>query len=879
MGSNISSKKIWLVLMLLTLMMLFPLSAMAVEAEQNASNNIQGEELPVEPVGDITVTTIETKTADGLIVEETSVPEAQLLYALSVKDNSIIQISSLNNSTEAEIMTKMESAFINLEPELNLSMYQIPYNEIDNNGLTVVSELYYKVLNNNFDLFYMAPKITTYYDSDQMVSKVVFTYVCEDNEVTGKLSEEETLEVMYTQEEYHDCLQKFIYQANIEERMSDVEKVVAIHDTLCRYVGYSAIPEIRAYTGKNMIVKKVGACQEYAEALTILLEEVGIESEVFIGYKDGKPYHAWNLVKVDGQWYHIDATWDDENGYISRWCFLMSDSSFHKSHPYEWDLQGRTADSTIYEDYFASSDNMYYAGGKWYYIGFHYYYIDGVKYSTDGIFCSNLHGDDRELLVNTGETFSEFNVLNGKIYYVLYGDDRILWRQIYSCNLDGTENKLFDTLGENNDAMVSSLDTEIGALTCKVYCHSYDHKYVDYYFVNTYPVAERITISSFTADKRMGQPVNTDILLSAAVNGGTKPVEYRFYYKNESDEQIVISDFSSSSSAVFRPEQAGYYDLYVEVKDSEGQVTISKIDDYQIVDANSELSAYYSTHVQNIGWQDYVADGAMSGTEGKGLRLEGLKIELTKKDGVGIKYTTHVQNIGWQDYVVDGELAGTSGKGLRLEAVKMELTGENADKYDIYYRVHAQNVGWMGWASNGAEAGTAGFSYRLEGIEIQIVNKGAAAPGSTVNAFQDANQKNKYTAEDYSVIPHKWDNGWYGRRDAMFIMDAGDESIALRINKNDYTDIDMVTYNVISNPVAYSMVIYTGDVKFFEAGDIYRTDRETAVVNKLKGVWSPSEIHVDGVKIVFAMTYKNGFVETVEYRLNPEQINNYGHTV
>ena len=144
----------------------------------------------------------------------------------------------------------------------------------------------------------------------------------------------------------------------------------------------------------------------------------------------------------------------------------------------------------------------------------------------------------------------------------------------------------------------------------------------------------------------------------------------------------------------------------------------------------------YRTHVQNIGWQAYVKDGAMAGTSGKSLRLEGINIRLENQSYSGdIEYCTHVQNIGWQNFVRDGAMSGTSGQSLRLEAIKIRLTGDMAKKYDVYYRVHCQNFGWMGWAKNGAQSGSAGYGYRLEGIEIKLVNKGGAAPGSTANSF------------------------------------------------------------------------------------------------------------------------------------------------
>ena len=154
----------------------------------------------------------------------------------------------------------------------------------------------------------------------------------------------------------------------------------------------------------------------------------------------------------------------------------------------------------------------------------------------------------------------------------------------------------------------------------------------------------------------------------------------------------------------------------------------------------------YKTHVQNDGWQDYVHQGAMSGTKGRGLRLEGIKIKLDDNAGfnLGLEYQTHIQNIGWEadagrGWKTSDEFSGTEGLSYRLEAIQIKLTGADADKFDIYYRVHAQNVGWMGWAKNGESAGTAGYGYRLEGIEIEVVPEGANAPGTTENCFIDKN--------------------------------------------------------------------------------------------------------------------------------------------
>lgn len=157
-------------------------------------------------------------------------------------------------------------------------------------------------------------------------------------------------------------------------------------------------------------------------------------------------------------------------------------------------------------------------------------------------------------------------------------------------------------------------------------------------------------------------------------------------------------------------------------------------------------SVSYCTHVQNIGWGEYSDPGDMSGTQGQGLRLEGIRIALDEAGyDLGIEYQTHIQNIGWEadagrGWKTSNGFSGTEGFGYRLEGIQIKLTGADSDRFDIYYQVHAQNYGWLDWAKNGESAGTEGFGYRLEGIRIEIVPVGADPPGNTAYPFVSANE-------------------------------------------------------------------------------------------------------------------------------------------
>jgi hypothetical protein len=173
------------------------------------------------------------------------------------------------------------------------------------------------------------------------------------------------------------------------------------------------------------------------------------------------------------------------------------------------------------------------------------------------------------------------------------------------------------------------------------------------------------------------------------------------------------------------------------------------------VQATGDVGVSYRTHIQNEGWaQGWVSDGEMSGTEGQGLRLEGIEIELTGgvPDDLVIQYRTHIENKGWsQGWVLDGKLSGSEGEGLRLEAIEIQLTGSNASDYTIKYRTQIENKGWEDvWAADGELSGTEGEGLRLEAIEIVIAE-------TPIKVAYDAYEEvlNQVNEEDYTSAT--WD--------------------------------------------------------------------------------------------------------------------------
>lgn len=120
---------------------------------------------------------------------------------------------------------------------------------------------------------------------------------------------------------------------------SDFEKLELFHDWIV--LNNQFVKEDGGYnqTIYGGFVNGVIQCEGYAKTMQYLCDLSGIESMVVVGSNEADSSHAWNIVKVDGQWYNLDCTWDDpilENpvaNNLRHRYFLVPDSWIHeKTH-------------------------------------------------------------------------------------------------------------------------------------------------------------------------------------------------------------------------------------------------------------------------------------------------------------------------------------------------------------------------------------------------------------------------------------------------------------------------------------------------------------------------------------------------------------------
>lgn len=136
--------------------------------------------------------------------------------------------------------------------------------------------------------------------------------------------------------------------AQQEELRAEVKKaadgVINKDDySLARYINDYLVNKCRYITGEDReyastaygcLVEGEANCEGYAKAFDLLASELGLKSALITGETDAGENHAWNQVKVGLNWYNIDVTWADTDGFgdMRKMYFLCDDASFEKTH-------------------------------------------------------------------------------------------------------------------------------------------------------------------------------------------------------------------------------------------------------------------------------------------------------------------------------------------------------------------------------------------------------------------------------------------------------------------------------------------------------------------------------------------------------------------
>ena len=189
------------------------------------------------------------------------------------------------------------------------------------NELTYIFESY---LHDNPDVFY----VTSFqYTKDLNKQTILMSpdYLISEKEI----------------KQYLISIDKSLSVFDVAKNISDYEKVLFVHDEVSNTITYDDSLSPLAHSVIGVIKNNTAVCEGIAKYVKLALDRLSIKSAVISGYavnpafgQSEREAHAWNIVEINGSWYHLDVTFDLTIKHkINRYdYFLISNEEILRDH-------------------------------------------------------------------------------------------------------------------------------------------------------------------------------------------------------------------------------------------------------------------------------------------------------------------------------------------------------------------------------------------------------------------------------------------------------------------------------------------------------------------------------------------------------------------
>lgn len=129
-----------------------------------------------------------------------------------------------------------------------------------------------------------------------------------------------------------------VAQCNKKTTGSDYDRALWLHDWLNAKLEYDKT--LAWCSAEGALTRGLGTCESYQRAYAKLLTAAGIPNERI---EDRADNHTWNAVKLDGEWYQVDCTWDDTSehwyDFDQRYMYFgLTDELMAIAHEHHADL-------------------------------------------------------------------------------------------------------------------------------------------------------------------------------------------------------------------------------------------------------------------------------------------------------------------------------------------------------------------------------------------------------------------------------------------------------------------------------------------------------------------------------------------------------------
>lgn len=245
-----------------------------------------------------------------------------LLLALVVLAGLSVNAGAVSDKDRQAIEEAIIRAYENHETTVDLLAYDVHHEEL--------YDIYKRLRNDNRLPWYAEWYTYRYYPDTGMAISIELTYY--DPQV-------------YDYDRYEEAIAEIMAEA-IFPGMSQWQIVLSVHDYLAAHYRYDET--YTYYQAYDLVVGGTAVCNGYARAYMDILRRAGIDA-IYATSEDMD--HGWNLVKLNGNWYHVDVTWDDPTsdcyGRVLHKHFLLDDKTISdEDHEhYNWETS-QTATST-----------------------------------------------------------------------------------------------------------------------------------------------------------------------------------------------------------------------------------------------------------------------------------------------------------------------------------------------------------------------------------------------------------------------------------------------------------------------------------------------------------------------------------------------------
>lgn len=228
----------------------------------------------------------------------------------------------------------------------------------------------------------------------------------------------------------------------IKPGFSDFDKIKAIHDYIALNTAYdydnflTNTVSPHSYTAYGTLINGIAVCDGYTKAAQILLNRLGIENEYVVGYGWGqdlvKVLHSWNLVKLDGDYYFMDITWDDpvpdRPNYVGYTYFLVTSDQLSTDH--DWVKENWPTATSDRFNFFSDAYDLIETGNYYYYLSLS---------NNFNLYKINKDGTNKQQVNEVRTRY--FIIANDWIYFNDwdYANDTVNDDYLYKMKINGTD--------------------------------------------------------------------------------------------------------------------------------------------------------------------------------------------------------------------------------------------------------------------------------------------------------------------------------------------------------------------------------------------------------------------------------------------------------